>query len=606
MPLFDLDTISASLLPLKEVVWFSDIPKEKKTVSETVVDHLRELAERWIGYNHAPYGDSYGEFKRNRNRCNFEDLYVNRRVALADMAFYEIFAGGGGYISEIERLIALICAEDTWCVPAHTGNKSPETTGHVIELYAAETCALLAFTCHFLRSKLTADTVETVENCIRERMFLPYTETDGYQWMGAKGQRVNNWNPWINSNVLFCAALICREESEYRSLALRACALTENYINSLSDDCMPDEGVRYWHLSGACLFDFAELIYDLTGGKVDITRSHPVRSACDYVTGMYDGYGHPANFADATIEFYPDCLLLVRAGERTDNPLLRDMGRSLYRLDNLRHLHDNFYRQLKNVYTASAIKPISRDEIAFPSAMLLKSINVCTLRENGFFVSFKGNHNGESHNHNDVGSFVIYYGDTPLFIDPGVDLYSGFTFSEWRSKLWYVRSEYHNLPTINGKTQLFGGKFAATPMTVNGMRAECDISGAYGDDVSPWKRAVEIKDGAVTVTDCLTAPFDGTELHYMLRDMPTVDGNTLHFPCGAVATLEGVGNIRLEEIDITGENPPDGIRGDAENRHTDGFSVLIPRLFKKQWEKNTLFRLICIPTCEKVTLTTAF
>ena len=163
-------------------------------------------------------------------------------------------------------------------------------------------------------------------------MFFPYTETDGYKWMGTGGQKVNNWNPWINSNVLFCAALVCQDETEYKTLALRACALTENYINSLSDDCLPDEGVRYWHLSGACLFDFSELLYDLTGGKVDLTVSHQVRSTCGYITGMYDEYGQPANFADATIEFYPDWALLTRAGERTGNSLLRDMGRAFARL----------------------------------------------------------------------------------------------------------------------------------------------------------------------------------------------------------------------------------------------------------------------------------
>ena len=110
-----------------------------------------------------------------------------------------------------------------------------------------------------------------------------------------------------------------------------------------------------------------------------------------------------------------------------------------------------------------------------------------------------------------------------------------------------------------------------------------------------------MNDGAVKVTDRFTL-LEGTELHYMLRDLPIVDGNTLIFPCGVTATLEGVENIRLEEFDITGENPPDGIRGDAENRKTDGFSVLIPRLFKKQWKKNTLVRLICTPAKDTVTL----
>jgi hypothetical protein len=140
-------------------------------------------------------------------------------------------------------------------------------------------------------------------------------------------------------------------------------------------------------------------------------------------------------------------------------------------------------------------------------------------------------------------------------------------------------------------------------MVVDGMRAECDISGAYGDGTPPWTRSAEIKDGAVIITDVFDLSPDGAELRYMLRDRPEIDGNVLRFPCGVTAVIDGVKDIRIEEFDITGENPPDGIRGDAENRKTDGFSVLIPRLFIKQWKKNTLVRLVCTPSCGEVTLT---
>ncbi|MBQ9117532.1 MAG: heparinase II/III-family protein [Clostridia bacterium] len=600
MALFDIELIGRELLSQPEIVWFRDIPDEQKKLSDAVKARICRVARRWEGYDHKPYGDSYGEFLRNRNRCNFEDLYINRRNALADFAFYEIFIGDGKYIEEIERMIRMICSEVTWCVPAHAGIRAKDTGEHVIELYAAETCAVLAITGAFLRDRLNEDTVALIERRIDERMFVPYTETDGYGWMGTGGKRVNNWNPWINSNVLLCASLACRDRDKYRMLVKRACALTENYVNSLSEDCLCDEGVRYWHLSGACLFDFAEILYDLTAGKVDITGARQIKDTCSYMAGMYDEYGLPANYADATIDFYPDAPLLVRAGERTGNNLLSDMGRALYRVDRLRELHDNFYRQMKNIYTASRIQPL--DRVVYPEFTLLRGINVCAMRKNGFFASFKANHNGESHNHNDAGSFVIYHEGTPVFIDPGVDLYSGFTFSEWRSKLWYMRSEYHSLPVIRGKSQGFGGKFAATPLKTGDMRAETEISGAYDGEVASWTRSMDFSGDSIVITD-RSADASESELHYMLAEMPQVNENTLTFSCGVKATLEGVRDIRIEQFDITGKNPPDGIIGDAPNRITDGYSVLIPRLFIKQWKRETLYRLICTPVGDEVTLT---
>jgi hypothetical protein len=44
-------------------------------------------------------------------------------------------------------------------------------------------------------------------------------------------------------------------------------------------------------------------------------------------------------------------------------------------------------------------------------------------------MAIKGGNNGESHNHNDVGSFIIYTDGEPLFIDPGVGEYTAKTFS---------------------------------------------------------------------------------------------------------------------------------------------------------------------------------
>ena len=85
MALFNLRQIAEAMLPRKDIVWFSDIPKENLAISDEVRDKLRRCAESWDGYVHADYENSYGEFARNKNRCNFEDLYINRRAHLAEL-----------------------------------------------------------------------------------------------------------------------------------------------------------------------------------------------------------------------------------------------------------------------------------------------------------------------------------------------------------------------------------------------------------------------------------------------------------------------------------------------------------------------------------------
>ena len=131
------------------------------------------------------------------------------------------------------------------------------------------------------------------------------------------------------------------------------------------------------------------------------------------------------------------------------------------------------------------------------------------------------------------------------------------------------------------------------------MYVESDISGAY-DGAPSWVRSVDFSEDAVKITDAVGDNREGSELHYMLKEKPAVDGNRLLFDsCGIYAELEGMEIVAIEDIDLSGENPPDGIRGDAVNRIKSDISFLIPRLFEKQWGCNTLYRLIAAPTAER-------
>ena len=66
--------------------------------------------------------------------------------------------------------------------------------------------------------------------------------------------------------------------------------------------------------------------------------------------------------------------------------------------------------------------------------------------EQGLILSLKGGHNGESHNHNDVGQFELFSDGQPLIIDTGVATYCKQTFSPQRNELWYINAQGHNIP----------------------------------------------------------------------------------------------------------------------------------------------------------------
>jgi hypothetical protein len=127
---------------------------------------------------------------------------------------------------------------------------------------------------------------------------------------------------------------------------------------------------------------------------------------------------------------------------------------------------------------------------------------------NGLFLSSHGGTNGESHNHNDVGDFMVYADGYPVIIDVGSGTYTSRTFGRDRYKLWFNTSPYHNLPTVNGKEQSEGLKYAATDVKYTPQmtytQLSMDIAKAYPADagIKSWNRTVKMSsNNKITIED---------------------------------------------------------------------------------------------------------
>jgi hypothetical protein len=119
----------------------------------------------------------------------------------------------------------------------------------------------------------------------------------------------------------------------------------------------------------------------------------------------------------------------------------------------------------------------------------------------GFFVAAKGGNNDESHNHNDIGNFIVYYNGYPLLIDVGRGTYTRKTFSDQRYDIWYNCSDYHNLPTINGKDQLPGAEYKSRNVRYKSGKDDAsltlDIAPAYPKEtgINSWTRNITLNRG---------------------------------------------------------------------------------------------------------------
>jgi hypothetical protein len=148
----------------------------------------------------------------------------------------------------------------------------------------------------------------------------------------------------------------------------------------------------------------------------------------------------------------------------------------------------------------------------------------------GMFVAMKGGHNSESHNHNDVGNFVVYYNGNPVIIDTGVGTYTKQTFSARRYELWYMQSSYHNLPDINGVAQKNGAAYRSTDEIYNEEECSLDIElkEAYPTEayIKSYRRRMSLKDGSVTLKESLSLKeAHSVTFHFMSQIKPYELGN---------------------------------------------------------------------------------
>ncbi|MFB3905753.1 MAG: heparinase II/III family protein [Acidobacteriota bacterium] len=489
-------------------------------VPETIKAGCVKEAERLLGTAWEPLPASlFLEYKRNGNRTNYERVSFGRRQRLATLVMAEVFDNKGRFLDEIANGVWAVCEETFWGVPAHIGVQKkgtdlPDVTEPIVDLFAAETGALLAWTDYLLGPRL-----KTVSPLLRERIRLeqerriitPCLDRDDFWWMGFGPRKdVNNWNPWICSNWLTVVLLNDEDEVRRQNSVFKIMRVLDNFLNIYPEDGGCDEGPGYWGRAGASLFDCLELLKTASAGKIDLYQAPLIRRIGQYIYKVYIKDDYYVNFADASARLTPEAGLIYRYGKRINDPVMTGFGVFLARRQGIaqnlkvsrngslgRLLPDLF--ALKELASAPAEEPLL-GECWFPD------LEVMTARSQpgssaGLYLAAKGGHNAESHNHNDVGNFIVYADGRPVLIDAGVGTYTSKTFSSRRYEIWTMQSDFHNLPTINGVMQKEGRNFhSRTPRfsaDAGKVQFAVDIAGAYPAEagVERWERTLILNRG---------------------------------------------------------------------------------------------------------------
>lgn len=494
--------------------WMAKVPD---SVIESIIRQAEKIKD--IPFTSIPATVTL-EYVRNGNRANFEKLSFDKRNRLFTMVLAESMENKGRFTDAIANGVWNICEETYWGVTAHIGTQKrgaglPDVTDPTVDLFGAETAAVLALTDYFTGEKLDKVSGLLCERIRIEvnRKILNSFENEvtryGFFGNGKKNVKVNNWDPWVTSNCLMAFLLLEKNENRRVKLLHQSLDLLDLYINGLGDDGATDEGPSYWFAAGLALFDGLTIVDDATNHHINIFNHPIIRQLGTYIYKTHIDGAYFVNVADATPTIKADGVGIYRFGKAVKDEKMMAFGAWAYH-----HIQDNqpkvesFFkpRQLWNLQAVTECAAAKQDEAKLP-AMYLPSVELMTARtRNNLFLSSHGGNNNESHNHNDVGDFIVYANGAPVIIDAGKGTYMAVTFSKNRYTLWYNTSLYHNLPFINGVQQTATAASHATNVQFTEEKGlvhfSMNLEKAYDEKagLKSWKRAILVDQNKNNIT----------------------------------------------------------------------------------------------------------
>jgi hypothetical protein len=480
-----------------------------------------EQAEKYLNYDWPTVtATDYLEFIRSGDRR--QQVYSACSNALVSLVMGELSEGKGRFMDQIINAVWYYSEQTWWGWSAHLGAQKagaglPDVNDPTVDLGVGEVTSNLSWTLYLFKEdfdKVHPLIAKRLKQEIQEKALTPYFTRDDFWYMGLKGGRPNNWNPWVNYNML-TSYLLVEDNPQRRTAAVRKILLSlDKFLNAYPDDGGCDEGPSYWGAAGAYLYECLEIMKNATNGAFDVYDNPLIKNIGQYFYQVNIHAPYFINFADADSKTGGSPSIVYRYGKAIDDPVMYKFGAWLAELNGwaVKSLGGKIGAQLRDLKLIDEIHHAEKEE-ALVADFWFPDTEIAGGRDRkgsfeGFFFGAKGGFNEESHNHNDIGTCLMYFDGKPCLVDAGREAYVAKTFSSRRYEIWTMQSGYHNLPVINGVDQKEGAKYKAHNSSFKANSSlvtfSTDIAGAYPGDakVKSWVRSYTLKRGkSFTISD---------------------------------------------------------------------------------------------------------
>ena len=511
-------------------------------------DYVIKTGEKYLEYKwQSVDATAYLAYERTGERTVMEKPLSDNRIALNSLVMAELAEGKGRFIDQIINGTWHLAHMESWVLSAHlprqhSGRALPDPDQQIIDLGSAPLGAEMAVAYHFFHEifdEIDPVISKVIYNAVEKQILEPYLNVDNqmaHWWLAydlKPGAVVNNWNPWCNADVMLAYLLIDKNQDRRRRAIRQSLKSVDKFLAYIKTDGACEEGPAYWGHAAGKLYDYLQIMYDATGGKLSLFQDPQIKAMGEYISRSYVGDKWVVNFADASAKLSMTVPLIYNYGtaigssemcdfavynlmdkkngqfKRPVPTIWKDIFRVLESLKYISPITERVNQLNAEIAGGASLEDCARKlRKAVPSVTWYPETEFCYIKNaSDWFFAAKGGHNNESHNHNDIGTFLLYKGSVPVFADAGVGTYTKKTFSSERYTIWSMLSDWHNLPVINGKTQMNGGEYRSADVYVGSKGKtkvfRLDISGAYrdGTDCNSWVREYAVSDKLLTITD---------------------------------------------------------------------------------------------------------
>lgn len=406
---------------------------------------------------------SYMEYHRTGSRKGYEDRYrdrIRKTEAAALAVWLEHPAANFDYLQD---LLWAWC-DCQWQYPAHDRLN--------IELVSSTTGLLLAELNWLFRDRLDPRVTQRISQEVQNRLLnIAHDPQKLDYWTTTH----NNWNTVCNGHLIQTAFY---EMGDARQLAAFIHPLFRRMdyaISYFTPDGGCPEGPGYWAYGFGAFLEAALVLLERTGGQINLAQEPRMERICRFPLAFMLRKNQRATFGDSGNGYL---------GAYT--ALLVNRFYSLPELYRFIEPTTDGLPLLKNIRGLSLYRGEQGDRTEVSTDHHLKDLDSVKIYAGQTILAVNSGSNDRSHNHNDLGSFIVMLRDTAILCDPGSPVYSAKTFSGRRYELLFCRSRGHSVPLLNGREQPAGagyvGVMEATGLNQPGeKKVRIDLTRAYDD-----------------------------------------------------------------------------------------------------------------------------